>query len=109
MLKITGSRSSYRGGGYPEDRDAAAVGHLPDARPQRVGVARHLEHDVESLGHPELALGVAEVALARVDGERRAHPPGGSSRFGSRSVTTTWRAPAWRATATDMQPIGPRR
>ncbi len=27
--------------------------------------------------------------------------------MGSRSVTTTWRAPAWRATATAMQPIGP--
>ena len=41
---------------------------------QRVGVARHLEADVEALGHAELALHVGEVALARVDGERRAHP-----------------------------------
>ena len=30
-----------------------------------------------------------------------------SSRYGLRSVTTTWRAPAWRTTAAAMQPIGP--
>ena len=30
-----------------------------------------------------------------------------SRRYGFGSVTTTWRAPAWRATATAMQPIGP--
>ena len=41
---------------------------------QRAGVARHLHGDVEALDHAELALDVAEGALARVDGEGRAHP-----------------------------------
>ena len=30
-----------------------------------------------------------------------------SSRYGFTSVTTTWRAPAWRTMAAAMQPIGP--
>ena len=51
----------------------------------------------------------AEVALARVDGDRRAHP--GRERRGAIGVgladTTTNRAPAWRTTAVAIRPIGP--
>src|SRR5581483_6297856 len=63
-------------GGDPEQRDPAAVGHVREHAPERVGVAGHLESDVEALRHPELALDVVQLALAHVDRERRAHPPG---------------------------------
>ena len=59
-----------------EHRDPAAVGHAGHHRVQRIRAARHLEADVEPLGHPQLALDVGQVALARVDRQRRAHPPG---------------------------------
>ncbi len=41
---------------------------------ERLGASGHLEADVEALRHPELALHVGEVALARVDRERCPHP-----------------------------------
>ena len=43
---------------------------------QRRGAARHLEADVEALGHAELALHLGEAARGRVDGQARAHPLG---------------------------------
>jgi len=61
------------GGGQPEDRDAAAMGHVRDRRPKGDGVARHLERHVEPLDHPELGLDRSEIALPGVDGDRRAH------------------------------------
>ena len=74
MLKITGFRSSVISlGRDAEHGDPAAVGHVRDHVAERVRVAGHLEADVEALLHAELALDVGEVALARVDRERRAH------------------------------------
>ncbi len=55
-------------------RDPAAVGHRPDRGPQRGRVAGHLERDVEPLDHVELLERRFEGPLARVDGERGAHP-----------------------------------
>ena len=46
---------------------------LSSIAPDRRRVAGHLERDVEALDHPQLALDVAEVALARVHGDGRAH------------------------------------
>ena len=73
------------------------------------GVARHLEDDVEALDHPELGAGRrASVALA--SGRRRgSRPSAGRARGGPAfgSLTTTKRAPAWRATAAAIRPIGP--
>ena len=43
------------------------------ARMRRLGTG-HLEGHVEPLDHAQLALDVGEVALARVDRDRRAHP-----------------------------------
>ena len=59
-----------------EDRDAAAVGHVVESAAERRRVAGHLEGDVEALDHAQLALDIGEVALARIDGDRRAHPRG---------------------------------
>ena len=92
-----------------EDGDPAAVGHrcrcaarsaagLPD-----ISIATSKPSTMSSSARTS-----AEVALARVDGERRAHPrrrARGGTAFGS--LTTTWRAPAWRATAVAISPIGP--
>jgi hypothetical protein len=64
-----------RRGRDAEDRDPAAVRHVRDTGAQRLCAAGHLEHHVEALGHAELALDVAEVSLAGIDRERRAHPP----------------------------------
>ena len=77
MLKMTVLQSSgdlLRR--HAEHRDPAAVGHVGDHRVQRIRAARHLEADVEALDHAELALDVGQVALARVDRQRGAHPPG---------------------------------
>ena len=50
------------------------MGHHGERIAQRPRIAGHLEHDVVALHHAELAHHVAQIALPRVDGDRRAHP-----------------------------------
>ena len=59
----------------PEERDLAAVVHALEHVGKGRGHARHLEADVEALGHAELRHHVAELRLADVDRARRAHSP----------------------------------
>ena len=77
MLKIDGVEvdRAPRRSGSRASRSRPPWAMLRRSRPERGRVAGHLEPDVEALGHAELALDVGEVALAWVDGERRAHPP----------------------------------
>ena len=60
---------------YAEERDAPAVSHVGDHVAEGLGVPGHLEADVETLAHAELALRVLDPPLADVEGERCAHLP----------------------------------
>ncbi len=94
-------------GGQAEHRDLAAVRHRAEHLAQGDRPARHLHADVEALPHAEVghdcASGAPDVSAATVTPTLRAS----SSRYGDTSVITTWRAPACRATAAAMMPIGP--
>ena len=75
MSKITGFRSSATSSaGIPSSAIRPPWAMFAIMLAQRLGVARHLEADVEALRHAELALHVGEVALRGVDGDGRAHP-----------------------------------
>ena len=93
----------------PEQRDAAAVRHVVDDR--RAARPRCPTSRARRRSPPSCRARAARRArsrLARVDAPAsRPCRCASSSRYGFRSVTTTWRAPAWRTTAAAMQPIGP--
>ena len=76
MLKITRFQSiAISSAGDPEHRDAPAVRHVGEHVVERGRAARHLEPDVEALGHAELALRVRDRALADVERVRHADAP----------------------------------
>ena len=82
MLVMTVLQSSANSSdGRPSTAIRPPWAMFGDHRVQRVRAARHLEADVEPLGHPQLALHVGQVALARVD-RQRSRPSAGPGRAG---------------------------
>ena len=63
-------------GGDAEHGDLAAVAHVGEHVAEGVGVAGHLQADVEAFLHAQLFLGARDRAFADVDGQGRAHLPG---------------------------------
>ncbi len=77
MLKMIGCRSSVISAlGIPRTAIRPPWAMFPIMSRNAAADAGHLQAHVEPLGHPELALDLAEVALAWVDAERRAQVRG---------------------------------
>ena len=76
---------------------------------KRIAVAGHLEPDVESFLHAELASGHRPTFRDDIERAGHAHLPRELEPVGFTSVTTTWRAPAWRTTAAAIGRSDPRR
>ena len=84
------------------------MAHVGEHVAQGGWAPRHFQADVKPFGHAQLALHVGELRRSDVDGPRHADTLGQfQSRYGFTSVITTNRAPACRATAAAMIPIGP--
>ena len=69
-MSTTRGRSSDTGPGrQAEQRDAATVGHVGDHVAERLGMAGHLEPDVEALAHAQLFLYLRQRRRTGVDRE----------------------------------------
>ena len=102
------SRSRSPRDGMPSTRDPAAVAPCwrssraaPPGCPTSRGRCRTLRSSPARAGRRRGRARAGRPRASRPSARAR------SSRYGLRSVTTTWRAPAWRTTAAAMQPIGP--
>ena len=91
----------------PEHGDAAAVVHRVEHLVERGLGARHLQPDVEALGHPQFGHHRGELFAAHVDHAAGAVLGGHVEPVRLTSVMTTLRAPMWRTIAVAMMPIGP--